>query len=374
MEQRKLGRTGLDVGVVGLGTEYLNGQPRDTVVATVREAIDRGVNYFDLVFSFPEYLDNLAVALEGRRERVILTGHLGSTEKDGQYHKSRSVKQSETYFLDLLDRLGTDYVDVLFLHNCNTERDYETLVKPNGIRDLALRLQAEGRARFIGFSGHSVPVALQAVESGHVDVVMFAVNLAANAAPGKRALHQACVAHGVGIVAMKPFAGGKLLDQQRTIQVAKYQTGGEALKLRTSDAEPNTPVRCISYALSQVGVCTMVPGCRDVDELRAALAYVEAGEETRDFSPLLAQFERYVEGECVYCNHCLPCPVHIDVGQVNHLLDAAGEAVSPDLQAAYDALPVRASECTACGACVERCPFGVDVLARIEQAVAVFEA
>jgi aryl-alcohol dehydrogenase-like predicted oxidoreductase len=65
MEYRKLGRTGLDVGVIGLGTEYLNQQPRETVVAAVREAIERGVNYIDLVFSFPAYLDNLGAALRG---------------------------------------------------------------------------------------------------------------------------------------------------------------------------------------------------------------------------------------------------------------------------------------------------------------------
>jgi len=53
MEFRKLGRTGLDVGVIGLGTEHLNGQPRETVVSVIREAIERGVNYFDLVFFLP---------------------------------------------------------------------------------------------------------------------------------------------------------------------------------------------------------------------------------------------------------------------------------------------------------------------------------
>jgi len=73
MEFRKLGKTGLDVSVIGLGTEYLNGQPRETVASVVHEAIERGVNYIDLVFAFPEYLGNFGAALQGRRERVILT-------------------------------------------------------------------------------------------------------------------------------------------------------------------------------------------------------------------------------------------------------------------------------------------------------------
>ena len=63
MQHRKLGRTGLDVSVV------------------------------DLLFPFREYRDNLSAALCGYRERVVLTGHLGATEKDGQYCKTRSAKK-----------------------------------------------------------------------------------------------------------------------------------------------------------------------------------------------------------------------------------------------------------------------------------------
>lgn len=370
MQFRKLGSTGLDVGVIGLGTEYLNGQPREVVTSVVREAIARGVNYLDVLFSLPEYLDNLGAALRGCRERVVLTGHLGSAMKDGQYCKTRSVRNSQTAFQRVLSRLGTDYVDVLFLHNCDSQKEYERLTGPGGLLDLAARLRQEGKARFIGFSGHTVSTALQAVESGQVDVLMFPINIAANAVPGKKDLFRVCVAHAVGLVAMKPFAGGKLLQKERTVRVAAYQMGGDALKLKKS--APITPVQCLSYVLAQVGVSTAVPGCQDVTQLEAVLAYLEAPEEARDFSGLLSDFQEYVAGECVYCNHCLPCPAKIDVGQVNRLVDAAQDGVSEPLQASYDAFPVRASACTECGACVERCPLGVDVISNMRQAVVLF--
>jgi predicted aldo/keto reductase-like oxidoreductase len=371
MEYRRLGRTGLDVSVIGLGTEYLNKQPRETVVAVVREAIERGVNYFDLVFSFPEYLVNLAVAFEGCRDHILLTGHLGSTEKDGQYHKTRSVKKGETFFLDLLSRLGTDYVDVLFLHNFNTMKDYDRVMQPDGQMDLARRLQREGKARFVGISAHSIEVAIKAIESGQIDVLMLPVNLAANAVAGKRDVLLACAANDVGLVAMKPFAGGKLLSSERTVRVAGYQMGGAALKLKK--ATPITPVQCLSYSLAQVGVCATVPGCKDVEQLSAALAYVDAADEERDFSALLAEFQQYAEGECVYCNHCLPCPAVIDIGQIIRMMETAQQQMAVDLQNAYGALSARASDCTACGACVERCPFGVDVVAKMARAVELFE-
>jgi predicted aldo/keto reductase-like oxidoreductase len=372
MEHRRLGRTGLDVGVIGLGTEYLHKKPRETVVATIRAAIERGVSYFDVVFSFAEYLDNLAVAFQGCRDKVILTGHLGSGEKDGQYRKTRSPKKSEAHFLDLLSRLDTDHVDVLFLHNCDSQKDYDRLMGPAGVLCLARRLREEGKARFLGFSGHTVATALQAVESGIVDVLMFPISMAAHAAPGKQDLFRACVKHGVGLVAMKPFAGGKLLREERTIRVARYMAGGaESFKIKKT--APITPVQCLAYVLAQVGVSTALPGCANPQQVEAALAYLDASEEERDFSAHLAEFEQVVEGECVYCNHCLPCPAEIDIAQVNRLLDMAQQRVTAEVRGAYAALPARASACTQCGACVERCPFGVDVTDRMEQAAAMFE-
>jgi predicted aldo/keto reductase-like oxidoreductase len=370
MEHRRLGRTGLDVSTIGLGTEYLNKKPRETVVATVREAIGRGVSYFDVVFSFPEYLDDLAVGFRGQRERLVLAGHLGSTVKDGQYCRTRSVKKSESFLLDVLARLGTDYVDVLFLHNSNGQKDYDTLMKPGGLLDLAQRLRQEGKARFIGFGVHTLDTARQAVESGVIDVLLFPVNLAGNATPGKKDLFKACAAHDVGLVAMKPYAGGKLLSKGRSVRIAGYHTSGEAVKLRKS--KPITPVQCLAYVLAQVGVSTAIPGCADPAQLAAALACVSATEEEKDFAGLLAEFEQYVTGECVYCNHCLPCPAEIDIGQVSRLLDMAHQQMTAELRAVYAALPVKASDCTQCGGCEERCPFGVSVIARMERAAAVF--
>jgi predicted aldo/keto reductase-like oxidoreductase len=371
MEYRRLGRTCLDVSAISLGTEYLIDLPRDHVVGVIHEAIEQGINYFDLFFAQPEFRDTMGVAFKGHRDRVFLAAHLGAAHQDGQYKKTRTLKTSERFFRDFLTRYETDYVDVLVLHNSDGQKDYDRLMKPNGLRDMALRFQQEGKARFIGFSGHTVSTALQAVESGIVDVLMFPVNLAANAVPGKRDLLQACVTHDVGLVAMKPYAGGKLLNKDRTVRMAHYHMGGEAMDLKKRS--PITPVQCLAYTLSQVGISAALPGCADKEQLAAALAYWNISEEERDFSALLSEFEQYVEGECVYCNHCLPCPSTIDIGQVSRLLDMAQQELTPELQAAYDTLASKASDCTQCGVCEDRCPFGVGVMARMERAAELFE-
>jgi hypothetical protein len=367
MNYRTLGRTGLWVSEVGLGTEYLMDQPREVIISVVREAIARGVNYFDLFGAGPDFRNAMGEAFRGARDEVHLVAHLGATvTEDGQYKKTRALSHSERFFDDFLTRYHTDYADVLMVHNCDSQKDYDRAFREKGFLGIALRLKEEGKAHHLGFSGHTVATAQQAVESGFIDVLMFPINLTGHAVPGKRDLLRACAARGVAVVAMKPYAGGSLLQGPRTVSMGRYYRGGATLKMRKPDAI--TPVRCLAYALAQMSVVTAVPGCANVNELHAALAYADAGAEARDFSALLAEFEQYVSGECVYCNHCLPCPAHIDIGQTLRLLDLAEQADTPALRAAYAALPVQADACTRCGACEARCPFDVPTMTRIAEA------
>ena len=371
MQYRKLGRTGLDVSLIGIGTEHLYRQSREAVVSVIHGAIEGGVNYFDLPFSLPDYLDNLCAAFKGYRDRVLLTGHLGSTSKDGQYDKSRNASKCEASFLDVLARLGTDHVDIMFLHNFNAVADWDKIAKPGGVLELAQRLREEGKARAIGISGHYTGVVERAIDSGLVDVVMFPVNMFSHAMPGRRELLDRCVRQGIGVVAMKPFGGGRLLNQRGTFRVPGYQTSGEAFKARITTVI--TPVQCLSYTLAQVGVSLALPGVKSNAELAAALGTLQATEAERDFSGLLADFGRYIEGECTYCSHCLPCPEVIDIAQVNRLLDLAEFGLTENLRQTYDGLAVKASACTECGVCEKRCPFAVPVVQRIKQAAELFE-
>jgi predicted aldo/keto reductase-like oxidoreductase len=247
MKYRKLGKTGLDASIIGLGTEYLNEVPRETVVSVVREATDRGVNYIDLFFAHPEIRDNIGAALEGRRDKVMIAGHLGAAAKeDGQYYKTRDREISEKFFLDLLPRLRTDYIDVLMLHFVDSDEEYEEVFNGTPL-ELAHRFQQEGKARLIGMSGHNPSVALRAIRAGQIDVLMYPINPTESAESERKELLNVCVSEGVGLVAMKPYAGGKLLQKKASASI--------------------TPVQCISYTLSQIGVSTTVPGVKNTDEL-----------------------------------------------------------------------------------------------------------
>ena len=382
MQTRKLGRTGLDVSAISLGTEYLINIPQDTVVGVIHEAIARGINYFDMWWPQPAFRDAMGASFKGHRGQVILTTHLGSIHRNGQYGRTRDTQIGASFVLDALQRLGTDYIDILFLHNCDTQQDYDTVMGPGGPLELARRFQREGKARFIGFSGHNVATSLQAVRSGAIDVLMFPVNLASHAAPGAEDLYQACVAYNVGLVAMKPFAGGRLLREVQTLYIEDFQLGRTEMPgapTRFEKPMTITPVQCLSYILDQPGISTTVPGCGSLDELAGALAYWKATPQEKDYSAILPAFAQFANGECVYCNHCLPCSAEIDIGQTMRLLDqasqqtAVGQRPPAELQAAYDALTANASDCIECGDCEERCPFDVDVVSKMEQAAALFD-
>ena len=116
----------------------------------------------------------------------------------------------------------------------------------------------------------------------------------------------------------------------------------------------------------------MVPGCKDLDELGADLRYVDADVSERDYSEALLNMRQFESGECVYCNHCLPCPSNIDIGKTIRLLEtglaSSAEAVARD----YGVMDANAEECIECGDCESRCPFDVEVIPKMREAAALF--
>lgn len=381
MERRPLGRTSMSVSAVSLGTEYLLNKPVGQVREVIHEAVELGVAYFDLFWAQPHFRDALGAAFVGLRDRVHLAAHLGAVAPSGEHEVSRDPALAERFFEDFLARYHTDYVDVLLLHNINDQPDLERVMGPAGLLEVAQRLVKQGKARAIGFSGHSIPIAREALESGAIDLLMFPINLAGHAIPGRRELLVYCQEQGIAVVAMKPYAGGKLLTPSRTLLIESWQRGtAGSVDVPPSEVEkasglrPITPVQCLAYALAQPGVVTAVPGCADVRQLREAQAYGRASAADLDFAEALADFAEPASGECVYCNHCLPCPVGIDVGATIRALESATWLDAKALASAYRALPVSPAACTDCGTCGERCPFGVDAPTKVLAAAARFAA
>lgn len=359
MHYHTLGRTNLPVSAIGLGTEYFKGKPASIVTPVIDEAISQGVNYLDIVFTISDYLENLHIALKGKRDQLILTGHIGSAESNGHYRLAQDIQECEMIFNTMLKTLGTDFMDIAMIQMVNDPETADEVMAPGGKLDLARKLKAEGKARFIGMSGHKIPAALKMVQSGTIDCLMFPINIAWDLAPGRKEILQACSDHGVGLVAMKPFGGGRLF-QRKDLGI--------------------TPVKCLQYILDQPGVSTVVPGVKSVKELHDALRVLDAPANEANYNDLIHQFEKELEGQCVYCNHCLPCPQGIDIGRVMEALDKTKQQYETQKTKADFYFPARIrtpkgktytgklQSCTQCALCAKRCPFGVDVLSRMKEA------
>ena len=126
MKYRKLGRcNGLKVSEIALGCEGFIGKTQAEFKEMLDKALELGINFIDMYTPNPEFRDNLGIALEGRREEMVLQGHICSVWEDGQYLRTRDLEKAKAAFEDQLNRIGTDYIDVGMIHYVDSESDFD---------------------------------------------------------------------------------------------------------------------------------------------------------------------------------------------------------------------------------------------------------
>ncbi len=383
MKYRTLGRTGFSVSEIGLGGEYLEGKDPERVNDVISAALDNGVNIIDCFMPNPEVRFNIGRALKKRREKVYIQGHFRSVWKDNQYGRTLDISEVKYFFDDILSRMQTDYLDIGTIHMIDKDSDYDAIF--NGpIIEYAMGLKEKGIIRALGVSTHNPVNALKAARSGLVDTVLFSINpvydvMGENEERPRKIdstlfadrtvlnginsvreeFYKYCSNNGIGITVMKALGAGALLS-------ARTSPFGMAL----------TSSQCIHYALTRPGVCSVLLGMESVEQVEDAIKYEEMSDEEKDYSFIFANTPKFSSlGRCMYCNHCLPCPVHIDIAQIGKYLDMAllDGHPSPSLQAHYDSLEHLASECLYCGNCETQCPFGVKIMERMRAAESMFE-
>ena len=116
MRTRRLGKTGLMVSEIGFGGEWLERHPEEESIELIKYASKKGINILDCWMPEPKVRSNIGAAIAGKRERWIIQGHFGSTWQDGQYVRTRDMDKVVPAFEDLLERLGTGYIDLGMIH------------------------------------------------------------------------------------------------------------------------------------------------------------------------------------------------------------------------------------------------------------------
>lgn len=362
MEYRLNKKTGDRISVIGLGTSYIAEVPEKEAVEALLLAHENGVNYADLATAGAKTFAYYGKAFSGLRKDMLYQVHFGANYETGEYGWTTNLEKIRQQIDWMLGSLKTDYVDYGFIHCLDAVRDWENY-KKNGVLEYLLDMKRQGVVKHIGLSTHTPKLANLVLDAGIVEQLMFSINPGydyhhgdyANGSADERVnLYRRCEAEGIGISVMKPFSGGQLLD-------AKTSPFKRAL----------TKYQCIQYALDKPGVLTVLPGIRSTDDVRELLGFLSAAPEERDYGVLGTFTPRDAVGNCVYCNHCQPCPTGLNVGLINKYYDLsqAGDVMAADH---YAKLERHASDCMDCGHCDDRCPFRVKQSERMKRIAEYF--
>lgn len=380
MEYRRIGATGMEASVIGLGAEHLDNKPYEVVEETIHAAMEHGINIMDMFMPGREVRTNIGKALAGNRDKFIIQGHIGSTDQNQQYDISRDLPTCKRYFEEMLHCLGTDYIDCGMLFFIDSEKDFDKIFNSD-IATYAQQLKQQGTIRAIGASSHNPVIARKVVETGIVELLLFSINPAFDMVPAttdvlstfedsftedvykgirpeRLELYQLCERRDVAITVMKTLGAGKLLSKEHT-----------------PFAWPMTVGQCIHYVLTRPAVVSALVGCQSRAQIEEAVGYLKLTDEERDYAAAISSPQHSFKGHCVYCSHCQPCPADIDIAAVNKYLDIAKldeQNIPPSILQHYLSLGVHGSDCIACGQCEQRCPFTVPVIENMQSASGLF--
>ncbi len=330
-----LGKTGLAVSRVAMGGIPLQRPTADEAVRVVHRALDLGVTFFDTAAGYGESEARFGKAFAGRRNGVVIaTKSARRTAEEAAAEIERS-----------LERLRTDYLDIWQFHNVSNIETYEQVLGPGGAMEAAQKALQAGKIRHIGLSSHNLDMAIQAVKSGLFETIQFPFNYVTREPADE--LIPLAAERGVGFIGMKPFAGGML--------------GRADLSIK--------------YVL-QFDTVIPDPGIETVEEIEEIAGLVESGNwqlSAEELAEIEARRDELGTQFCRQCGYCQPCSQGIPISLV--MITKTIWEVWPRetfmswMTGAID----KARTCLKCGQCEPRCPYGLPIRERIDEAIAFYD-
>ena len=195
--RRPLGKTGEQLSIIGFGGIVVMNEETGAASNIVAEAVDRGVNYFDVAPSYGNAQERLGPALAPYRNKSFL-----ACKTDGLTREASRADLENS-----LKLLKTDHFDLYQFHALTKMADMEKALGPGGAIETMEAAKKEGKIRFIGFSVHSAETALAAMDRYHFDTILFPINwvLFTQANFGPQILQRAQEKK-IGILALKAMA------------------------------------------------------------------------------------------------------------------------------------------------------------------------
>jgi predicted aldo/keto reductase-like oxidoreductase len=250
--KRPMGRTGLQVSILGVGGYHLGTAPsQNEVNEMVAKALDHGINFFDNAWEYHKGLseERVGTALKGRRDQAIVMTKVCTHGRKKEV-AMRMLEES-------LVRLQTDHLDVWQVHEVIYYNDPEKCYDPDGVLEALTAAKQQGKVRFVGFTGHKNPsIHLDMLNRGYAfDTVQMPIN---PVDPSFRSFEKnvlpVAVQKGMAVFSMKSMSGS-----------------GESI---VSGAL--TPTEALSYAMSVPGVSTTISGMDSMQVLDQNLAILKS--------------------------------------------------------------------------------------------------
>jgi len=313
----------------------------------LNQAIDRGINFIDTADCYGNSEEKIGNALGARRKEFYLSTKID--ERDGSGVKKKLER--------CLRRLKTDWIDLVLFHDVRGY-EYDKIFNSGGIEALE-EAKREGKILEIGISiHHSLSMMRKSTESGKFSALMVAYSafdedhLAADILPMAYKM-------GMGLIAMKPLAGGRLAERLSYRKDKKFHSRDSLAQI------------CLRYVLSNPNITCAIPGMMKLNELNENL---QVGRYPTELSlEEIKMLMEYVgdagKGFCRNCGYCLPCPEGIPIPDIFRfesyyerygLKDWATEQ--------YRSLEVKSNACSNCEQCIELCPYDVPIPKRLKNA------
>ena len=358
MKYRKFGQLDYECSVLGFGAMRMptTGEPKDIdypeATRMLRYAIDNGVNYVDTGYPYHggESERFLGEALkDGYREKVKLATKLLVRIVEKPEDKDR-------IFNEQLEKLQTDYLDMYLLHGLS-RKNWEA-VKKFDILSWAEGLKKEGKIKHLGFSFHDDYDAFEEIINGYNGWEFCQIQynyMNEEHQAGTKGLKLAA-GKGIPVIVMEPILGGNLANPPEAIR-----------QLMDSREVKRTPVYwALQWLWSKPEVTMVLSGMSTMEQVEQNLASADnaqAGLLTEKDISLLddvrATFEQLRPIPCTNCEYCMPCPHGVKIPWNLNLYNKGYMYNTMDLQKKQylraDKAD-RASECTACLECEEKCP------------------
>lgn len=333
MQYQVLGKTGLKISRMGFGGIPIQKIDAEGTKTVIRQLMDAGVNFIDTARAYTVSEEYLGYALDGIRDKFVLASKTYSRTKEA------AAADIETS----LRNLRTDYIELYQIHN-PSPAELELVLSPDGALAALKEAKAAGKIGHLGITLHSLDLFRQALEFDWVETIMFPYNIVETQATE---LIAQCAKKGIGFIAMKPLAGGAIDDA--------------TLALRFITANPDVTV--------------VIPGMAATEEVAQNIAAVEnAAPLSEQELEGMDKIRKFLGGNfCRRCNYCAPCAAGIPIPSV-FLMEGyySRYGLKEWATARYQAMPKKAGDCIACGACEPRCPYNLPIREMMKRTKEIF--